>query len=351
MCGMRLSAIALLGSALLACTPSTAQARPRAEAPTTPVSTLYPSILPSIALIEVEGRDLDVDMGQVTAAGGVGSGVLISADGQVLTAAHVVQTADRVRVYFLDNDPIDAKVVRSDPEADVALLQLARVPAAAKPAPLGNSDTMQVGDEVFVVGAPLGLSHTLTVGHLSARRRPDALVTGLSNAELFQTDAAINQGNSGGPLFNMKGEVIGVVSHIISLTGGFEGLGFAVTSNAARELVLQDAGFWSGISGYRITPRMARIFNVPRGGILVEVVAKGSPAERLGLRGGDVSLEIGNETIVAGGDVIVEVQGLGLSEDAGDEVRRRLAALRSGETLTVKVMRAGTIVSLHRVMP
>ena len=145
-------------------------------------------------------------------APGVGSGVLISTDGKVLTAAHVVQTADAVAIEFPGGALIKASTLASDPAADVALLQLERVPADVQPATLGDSDEAEVGDETFVVGAPFGISHTLTVGHLSARRRPNATFGSMETAEMFQTDAAINQGNSGGPMFNLAGEVIGVVS-------------------------------------------------------------------------------------------------------------------------------------------
>ena len=168
-------------------------------------------------------------------APGLGSGVLISTDGKVVTAAHVVQTADAVAVEFSSGALIKASILTSDPAADVALLQLERVPADVQPAILGDSDKAEVGDEIFVVGAPFGIGHTLTVGHISARRRPNTTFGSMEAAELFQTDAAINQGNSGGPMFNFAGEVIGVVSRIVSRSGGSEGLGFVVTSNMAKQ--------------------------------------------------------------------------------------------------------------------
>ena len=117
-------------------------------------------------------------------------------------------------------------------------MQLERRPTGAKPAPLGDSDRAEVGDQIFIVGAPLGISYSLTVGYISARRETDDLFGGFLPTEQFQTDAAINEGNSGGPMFNMKGEVIGIVSYIISQSGGFEGLGFVITSNMAKRLLL-----------------------------------------------------------------------------------------------------------------
>jgi S1-C subfamily serine protease len=206
-----------------------------------------------------------------------------------------------------------------------------------------------VGDRVFVVGAPLGISHTLTVGYLSARRAPDALMTGLSNAELFQTDAAINQGNSGGPMFNMKGEVVGIVSHMISVSGGFEGLGFAVTSNAARELLIDRKGFWGGLSAYHLQGDMADILNVPQAeGLLVQVVAKGSPSERLGLRGGTKPGRIGDVDLVLGGDIILEVQGVPVARKAFPSIREQLSELQPGQLIKVKVLRDGEVLLLQK---
>jgi S1-C subfamily serine protease len=169
----------------------------------------------------------------------LGSGVLISEDGDVLTAAHVVQVADVVRVEFADGTMVGAKVVASDPAADLALLRLERVPEGAVIARLGDSDAVRVGQQIFVIGAPYGLSRTLSVGHVSARHLPGTLGGPFNLAEFFQTDAAIHRGNSGGPMLNMKGEVIGIVSYILSQSSAFEGVGFAVTSNSIDELLFE----------------------------------------------------------------------------------------------------------------
>src|SRR2546425_4394424 len=155
------------------------------------------------AVVEIHTRETDVARGgiagQVSVAG-LGSGVLISPDGKVLTAAHVVQTADTIEVEFLTGEKLKARVVSSEPTADVALLQLERPPRGPFVVKLGDSDAVEVGEQVFVVGAPLGVSHTLTVGYISGRRKPNATFSGMSRAEYFQTDAAVNQGNSGGPM-------------------------------------------------------------------------------------------------------------------------------------------------------
>jgi serine protease Do len=174
---------------------------------------------------------------------GLGSGVLISNDGKVLTAAHVVQSADKVTVEFSEGELIPARVMGCAFSADVALLQLERNPTKYVPAKLGDSDSAEVGDEIFVVGAPYGISRTLTAGHVSGRRALNGTDENKSSVEFLQTDAAINTGNSGSPVFNLKGEVIGIVSNIMSRSGGSEGLAFASTSNTARHLLVDQKPF------------------------------------------------------------------------------------------------------------
>ncbi len=275
---------------------------------------------------------------------GLGSGVLISKDGKVMTAAHVVQTADEIKVQFQNEETVPAKVLTSDPAADVALLQLERVPTGATAANLGDSDEAEVGDEIFVVGAPVGMGHTLTVGHISARRKPNTMFGGMSRAEFFQTDEAINQGNSGGPMFNRAGEVVGIVSHIISKSGGFEGLGFVVTANLARRLLIDQHPFWSGVENFMLSGDLARVFHLPQNaGMLVQRIASNSPAAQLGLRPGTMMAVIEGEPMIVGGDVILEVQGVPVTGDGAGYIvfRDRLTALRPGEAITVVVWRNG----------
>jgi len=200
----------------------------------------------SVVLVRAKGKDLTAQGGSsvLVKFNEVGSGVLVSSDGKVLTAAHVVQIADEVTVHFLGGETETARVIASEPRADLALLQLSRVPAGVQPAPMGDSNIVQVGEQVFIVGAPYGIAHSLTVGYVSGRHKPNTIYAEIPLAEFLQTDAAINQGNSGGPMFNLNGEVIGIVSHIISKSGGFEGLGFVVSSN------MGDNSCWrSGPSG------------------------------------------------------------------------------------------------------
>jgi serine protease Do len=329
-------------------------AAPPAGAATSPLSEVFKRVDP--AVVEIHTRETDLPrmpMGQPVSVAGLGSGVLISADGKILTAAHVVQTADAIEVQLLTGETLRAKVLSSEPTADVALLQLEKPPKTPFVAKIGDSDAVEVGDSVFVVGAPLGVSHTLTVGYVSARRRPNATLSSMSRAEFFQTDAAINQGNSGGPMFNMQGEVIGIVSYILSHSGGSEGLGFAVTSKVARQL-LEQKSFWSGVDGYMLSGDLAQVFNVPPpgAGLLVQRVAAGSPAERLGLKGGSIKATIGDEDVIVGGDIILDIQGISLSAPNSIAiVRQKITSLNPGEAVTVTVLRGGKTITLVTTAP
>ncbi len=286
--------------------------------------------------------------------GGVGSGVLVSPT-EVLTAAHVVQAADEIIVEFPSGEQIGATVVASRVTHDVALLRLGR-PASVAPLPLGDSDEVSVGDRVFVVGAPLGESHTLTVGHVSARRNQRGLFPGASSVEFLQTDAAINPGNSGGPMFDMDGRVIGIVSHILTVSGGSMGLGYAVSANTAHQVLREGPSIWSGLDGTPLTGLLAELLNVPPpgGGLLVQRVAYGSIAEILGLRPSTIPIQIAGEELNIGGDIILSVQGIpvGAELEGTEAILEAVAALPPGATLTVEVLRGGRRVELMaRVQP
>lgn len=314
---------------------------------------LFERVSPAVVVINAFERDAEHSEGlkKSVKQSGLGSGVLISGDGLVLTASHVVQTADALKVEFKNGETVRARVVAAEPAADLALLLLERVPEGVPFMKLGDSDRMRVGEQVFVIGAPYGESQTLTVGYLSARREHSDILGGLVRAEFFQTDAAINKGNSGGPLFNTAGEVIGVVSHIASHSGGNEGLGFAVTSNTARRLLLEKKSFWSGLEGIVLGPGMSAILNLPEvGGFLVQRVAENSPGAALGLRGGDVPAEIRGEKLMLGGDIVMSVMGERVgSKGSYQRIKDKLAQIGPGDTLRVTVLRAGELIKLTRV--
>ncbi len=302
---------------------------------------------PSVVVLYTVERQVapNTESGEV-ALPGLGSGFIVDDEGHVMTAAHVVQTADLVQVEFLDGTKVTAAVVASDPVKDVALLKLDRIPEGLQPAKLGDSEKVRVGDEVFVIGAPYGLTHTLTVGHISARHSEDGAM-GLVQAETFQTDAAINQGNSGGPMFNQRGEVIGIVSYIQTQSGGSDGLGFAVTSNAAVEALFDERMTWSGMSGIAITGILAKAMNVPQQtGYLVQKVAANSPAARLGLMPSKIPAIIAGEPILIGGDIILAIEDLQISLDMMADIRRQLPDLKRGSMIKLTILRAGKVITI-----
>jgi len=306
----------------------------------------------SVAVVQTEESELAVRGGPARDSQEyTGSGFLVSSDGKLMTAAHLVQVAERITVVFPRCEPVRARVIASEPTADVALLQLDRVPAGASVARLGDSDRMEVGDEVFVVGAPLGISQTLGYGHVSGVRNPHRVFGDLSTGEeeLLQTDAAINEGDSGAPLFNLAGEAVGIVSFGFGEAEGAKGLNFVVSSNTARRLLLVGTPFWSGFEGYQLHDELAAAFNLPQPeGILVERVAAGSPAAKLGLEAGTIEATIEGESVLLGGDIILAIAGVPVGgSDFAARLRAAIERLSAGEMTQVTVLRAGRRLELR----
>ncbi|HKR59485.1 MAG TPA: trypsin-like peptidase domain-containing protein [Pyrinomonadaceae bacterium] len=284
---------------------------------------------------------------------GLGSGVLISTDGKVLTAAHVLEKEGGVSVEFSNGQRMPARVIAFSASADLALLQVDRIPKSAIPAKLGDSDIVETGDDIFIIGAPYGLSSTLTVGRVS--RRPDQMRGGiLSMGEFLQTDAVINPGNSGGPLFNKEGEVIAIVSNIVSDSGDFRGVGFAATVNAARYLLLEGESARVGIEGVLVTGVVAKALNLPQpAGFLVTAVEKDSLADRLGLVGGQLDAEIDDQRLLIGGDVILAINSreVGADRQAYRAVFSTFGAQKNEAPLRCKILRAGKTLELSLKIP
>jgi S1-C subfamily serine protease len=328
--------VALLGLVLVPRPPAHAQA----------VGDVFRKVAPSVVVIRAKGGDVTTQ-GQ-TRFTETGSGVLVSADGRVMTAAHVVHTMDEIVVEFLGGESVNARVVSSEPAADLSLLQLDHVPSGATVAAMADSNAVKVGDQVIIVGAPYGLGYSLSVGWISARWAPNTVYRTMPLAEFFQTDAVINTGNSGGPMFDMRGQVIGIVSHNISKSGGSEGLGFVVTLNTARQLLLERRSFWSGIEGLALTDELADLLNLPRDsrGFAVKIVAKDSPAANMGLRGSTRVVKIDGQDVPLGGDIILSVEGIPVDPQHTAQFRERLSRVPSGGTFKVKILRAGEVIEL-----
>ncbi len=314
---------------------------------------VYNKVNPSVVIIHTIDRVVPSGkLKQSASMKGIGSGVLIS-DSKVITAAHVIQTASSAVVEFLSGKRFTSKVIASSPAADVALLQLEEIPDDAVVARLADSENVSIGDKIFVIGAPYGIGHALTVGYISTRHKPNTLFGGFESGEFFQTDAAINQGNSGGPIFNMHGEVIGIVSSILSKSGGFEGIGFAATSNTVRKLLLEKPTPWTGVQGYLLSGELAGILNLPQpSGLLLQRVAIGSPAYNSNLRGGSVKAVINGQSILLGGDIILSVDGIEVTgEESRLEIRKKLREINKGEKMSVSILREGKTINLSVYFP
>ena len=309
----------------------------------------FRKVEPAVVIVRTEQKGLAPFPQQgMVSLNGLGSGVLISSDGKVLTAAHLVQSADRTVVEFSGGELIPARVTGSAFSADVALLQLERNPVNAVAATLGDSDQMDVGDQIFVVGAPYGVSRTLTAGHVSGRHTLNKRSENTTAVEFLQTDAAINRGNSGSPVFNLDGEVMGIVSNIMSTSGGSEGLAFAATSNTDRRLLLEQKPFWSGIEGLLIDGDLARALNLPQAaGVLVQRVAEGSIAWRSGIHAGKLRANVEGEEFILGGDIILRVNEVPVEQSGSyDDIYASIGKLKPGDNLVISVFRQGQIVTL-----
>ncbi|MEJ2696923.1 MAG: DegQ family serine endoprotease [Candidatus Sulfobium sp.] len=257
----------------------------------------------------------------------LGSGVIVSSDGFILTNNHVVEHADEVAVTLSDNRSFKARIIGTDPKTDVAVIKIngRGLPAVR----WGDSDKLQVGEFVLAIGSPYGLNNTVTMGIISAVGRANV---GIADYEDFiQTDAAINPGNSGGPLVNIEGEMIGINTAIFSRSGGYQGIGFAVPSNMAHLVMkqLEKTGKvtrgWLGVTIQELTPELSGKFGADNSsGALVGDVMKGSPAERAGIRRGDIITEYDGRKV----------------KDVGS-LRNMVAESPVGATVPVMVMRGG----------
>jgi serine protease Do len=267
---------------------------------------------------------------------GQGAGFLISQDGLILTANHVVGEADRVTVKLADGREFTAKTIGTDPPSDVAVIKIGgqNLPVL----PLGNSDAMEVGDWVIAAGSPFGLTQTITVGVISAKGRSRL---GIADFEDFiQTDAAINPGNSGGPLINLKGEVIGVNTAIFSRSGGYMGIGFAVPINMAKTIKEQLVTGGKVVRGYlgiriqELTKALAESLNIgTTEGVLVADVPPGAPAARAGIKRGDVIVAINGTPVQDPG----QLRNMVAMTAPGTEVRLHLLRENQKRELTVKL--------------
>jgi serine protease Do len=284
------------------------------------------------------------DGGQMPRMHGIGSGFIISSDGYVVTNRHVVDGADKVTVRLNDKREYTAKVVGSDPQSDVALL---KIDASGLPTvQVGKSSDLKVGQWVFAIGAPFGLDRTATQGIVSALGRQ---LPSENYVPFIQTDVAVNPGNSGGPLFDTAGRVVGINSQIFSRSGGYMGLSFAIPIDVAMNVVdqIKTNGTvtrgWLGITLQEVTQDLAKSFGLERPrGALVAQVNSGSPAEKAGLKPGDVIIKYGDRDIVDSSDLPPLVG----STKPGDE--RSIIVIRGGDQKQLSVQ-VGKLASDEKV--
>jgi len=297
------------------------------------------------------GEDLeDVPRG----ARGLGSGFVLDGKGEVATNAHVVtqgtgrsiKRAQAVYVQFADGNQVSARIIGFDPNSDVALLRVNPKGLTLRPLPLGSSAALVVGSPVVAIGSPFGEPQSLSVGVISATERTIESLTSFQISDAIQTDAAINRGNSGGPLVDARGRVVGINSQIQTTGGGGEGVGFAVPVDTVRRSLdqLRKSGrvryAYIGISSVALFPQLARRLNFPvdRGAFIQEVV-DGGPADKAGLRGGSKAQRFQAQRFQAGGDIVTRVGGRKISEEA--DLSRAIQARLPGDRIQVEYFRDG----------
>jgi serine protease Do len=323
----------------------------------------------------------------------IGSGFVIDREGHVATNDHVIANARNVSVAFSDGSVYTAKVIGSDLFSDSAVLELQNVPAEKLvPLPLGNSSNLAVGEEVAAIGNPFGLTGSMTTGVVSGLGRlipsldipPDnndtnnndtnnddnitTIIGAFSLPNIIQTDAAINPGNSGGPLLNLKGEVIGMNTAILSESGASSGVGFAVPSDTLRVILpalIANGSYvhpWIGVSGADVTPEIAIELGLKeaRGFLVIDIVME-SPADRAGIRGGDMPVAIGgaiaglqgqgptSNLLELGGDIILGVDNQTVNK-IDDLISYVESNKKAGDTVTLMVLRDGEMMSIDLVL-
>jgi S1-C subfamily serine protease len=291
-------------------------------------------------------REAGAGVVRIVQGQGQGSGFVISKDGYILTNAHVVDSTGPVYVSFSNADRTEARVIGKDPATDVALLKVDEPPASLSPVPLGTSSNLQVGDPVVAIGNPFGLDRTVTSGIVSALGRQ---ITSPSDSAIngaIQTDAAINHGNSGGPLLNMRGEVIGINSQIAdSGVNANVGVGFAIPIDLVKTIAtdLKSSGAvkhaWLGVALSPVDAALAAKANlsVDKGAMLGSV-QDGSPAQQAGLHGATSQVTIDGEQYSVGGDIVTAIDGAPITTMT--ELQNAIQAKRAGDAVTLSVIHA-----------
>jgi len=306
---------------------------------------VYRQTAPAVANVLTKATEYDFFMDPVPVEG-AGSGFVIDERGYILTNFHVVQEAQSIEVVLGDQSRYPAKFIGADQRNDVALVKIDPKGKKIAALPLGDSGSLQVGQKVLAIGNPFGFQSTLTTGVVSALGRTVQTSQSTFIDEAIQTDAAINRGNSGGPLINSRGEVIGINSAIYTPSGTTAGIGFAIPINTAKMIahdLITDGRVHLAYLGIQTIPvggNLAEALELPvQEGLLVEVAAKGGPAAAAGIRGGDRVVQAGMQRIAIGGDVITAIDGQKMSSPM--DLNIALNRKRPGDIMTLTVYRGG----------
>ncbi len=307
------------------------------------VSDLFERLNPAVVTIQTFKKERPAGFSGQQGSKSTSSGVIIDPLGLILTTAHSVNDVAGIQVKLYNDTIYGAEVLKTSRAADVALLKLQERDGNLPVARLGDSDSVRVGNPVMLIGAPYGYEHSLSYGHISRKMAQIHLIDG-ETIGFFQTDASINTGNSGGPMFNMDGEVIGIVSYLVTEGGGYDGIGFCVDINSARNVLFNDrSALWEGLKGTIINSAIARQLDLPQSyGILLETVDEGSVAHRMGLRGGGQPREMLNHPIITGGDIVLKIAGITCDHPADLEfIKNRINQMEQGDKLEMLVWRNG----------
>jgi S1-C subfamily serine protease len=284
---------------------------------------------------------------------GSGSGSILDKEGHILTNYHVIQGAEKLEVTLSNEHNYQARPLAGDPDNDLAVIKIDAPASELTPIPLGNSKEVFIGQKVLAIGNPFGFQRTLTTGIVSGLSRPiRSEITNRLIEGVIQTDAAINMGNSGGPLLNSRGQMIGINTLIISPSGGSVGIGFAVPVDTAKRVVNDILQYGRvrkprlGITPYPVTPALARALNLPvKEGTLIVGIVPGGPAAKAGLRGPTDEIEVrGGGYFPIGGDIIVGIDGQPVKSQ--DDLDRVLNNKNVGDRVQVEAMRDGRRITL-----
>jgi len=306
------------------------------------VSRIYEDVKDSVVMITVE----------TTYGTGVGSGFVYDDKGHIVTNNHVVSDGIQFTVSFLDGTVLSATLVGQDPDTDLAVLKIDPKDMQLKPLKLGNSSNLKIGEQIIAVGNPFELAGSVTLGIVSQKGRLLPTERGYLIPGIIQIDAAVNPGNSGGPLLNSRGEVVGVTTAIESMTGQFAGIGYAISSNIVARVVpvLIEKGRYThsylGISGIELNSAIADAIGIKaKQGFLVTNVSPGSPAASAGIRAGNRTITVSGQSIKVGGDVIVAINGIPVK--GLDDILTYLVEKTSpGDKITLTVIRNGVTMDI-----